>query len=145
MLPIVTPSIDQLSSIIATVAAPAFLLGAVASFISVLIARINRVVDRSQFLHAIPDDNSSKSHLKADLPRLKRRAALLNRALTCAVLSSILTGLIIIVAFVSAWFRMAHEYGVALLFIGALVLFCLSLIDLVRETRISLSDTDLQA
>jgi hypothetical protein len=85
MLPIVTPSIDQLSGIIATVAAPAFLLGAVASFISVLIARINRVVDRSQLLHAIPDDNRSKSHLKADLPRLRRRAALLNRALTCAV------------------------------------------------------------
>ena len=145
MLSIVTPSIDQLSSIIATVAAPAFLLGAVASFISVLVGRINRVVDRSQFLHAIPHDSASNVHLKADLPRLKRRAALLNRALICAVISSIFTGLIIIVAFISAWFRMPHEYGVALLFIGALLLFCSSLIDLVRETRISLHDSDLQA
>ncbi|MBR0871241.1 DUF2721 domain-containing protein [Bradyrhizobium tropiciagri] len=145
MLSIVTPSIDQLSRIIATVAAPAFLLGAVASFISVLVGRINRVVDRAQFLHAIPGDHESKAHLKADLPRLKRRAALLNRALICAVISSIFTGLIIIVAFISAWFSMAHEYGVALLFIGALLLFCSSLIDLVREARISLHDSDLQA
>ena len=144
MLSIVTPSIDQLSRIIATVAAPAFLLGAVASFISVLIGRINRVIDRSQFLHAISEENTSKAHLKADLPRLKRRAALLNRALICAITASIMTGLIIIVAFISAWFRMAHEYGVALLFIGALVLFCSSLVDLARETRISLRDSDLE-
>jgi hypothetical protein len=46
-----TPSIEQLSSIIGSVAAPAFLLGAVAAFISVLISRMNRVIDRSQFLH----------------------------------------------------------------------------------------------
>ncbi|MHC2193329.1 hypothetical protein ACVJF1_005962 [Bradyrhizobium diazoefficiens] len=43
----VTPSIDQLARIIGNVAAPAFLLGAVASFISVLVSRINRVVDRA--------------------------------------------------------------------------------------------------
>lgn len=138
------PSINQLSAIIATVAAPAFLLGAVASFIAVLISRINRVVDRSHFLHAIPDGDGARSYLKADIPRLKRRAGLLNRALICAVVSAILTGLIIIVAFVSAWFRMAHEYGVAILFVSALTLFCLSLIDLARETRIALRDSDLE-
>jgi hypothetical protein len=47
----VTPSIDPLGRIIANVAAPAFLLGAVAAFISVLISRINWVIDRSQFIH----------------------------------------------------------------------------------------------
>jgi hypothetical protein len=48
-----TPSAEQLSRIIGSVAAPAFLLGAVAAFISVLIARMNRVIARSQFLHGI--------------------------------------------------------------------------------------------
>jgi hypothetical protein len=138
------PSIDQLSRIIATVAAPAFLLGAVAAFISVLISRINRVIDRSQFLHSIADGDSLKLYLKADIPRLKRRAALLNRALLSAIISAILTALIIIVAFISAMFSMAHEYGVAILFVGALVLFCLSLIDLARETQIALHDNDLK-
>jgi hypothetical protein len=38
-----TPSIEQLSRIIGSVAAPALLLGAVAAFISVLISRMNRV------------------------------------------------------------------------------------------------------
>ena len=139
-----TPSIDQLARIIGTVAAPAFLLGAVASFISVLVTRTNHVVERSHFLHGIADVDASKAHLKADLPRLRRRATLLKRALSCSVLSAILTALIIIVAFVSAFYHVAHEYGVALLFIGALIAFCVSLIDLAREVRLSLHDNDLQ-
>jgi hypothetical protein len=144
MLPI-TPSIDQLSRIIGDVAAPAFLLGAVAAFISVLFSRINHVIDRSQFLHSIPDDDGPRSSLKADLPRLRYRARLLNRSLFYAVLSAILTALIIIVAFVSALLHLAHEYGVAMLFMGALVTFCISLIDLARETRIALHENDLRA
>lgn len=139
-----TPSIDQLARIIGTVAAPAFLLGAVASFISVLVTRTNHVIDRSHFLHGIADDDVSKAHLKADIPRLKHRATLLKRALSGAVLSAILTALIIIVAFISAFYQVSHEYGVALLFVGALIAFCVSLIDLAREVRISLHENDLQ-
>jgi uncharacterized protein DUF2721 len=140
----VTPSMDQLSRIIGTVAAPAFLLGAVAAFISVLMSRINRVIDRSQFIHGIPESDSSRSFLKADLPRLRGRAALLNRALFSSILSAILTALIIIVAFISAFFNAAHEYGVAILFVTALVTFSASLVDLALETRMALHDNDLR-
>ena len=140
----VTPSIEQLSRIIGNVAAPAFLLGAVASFISVLISRINRVIDRAQFLHGITDDDASKAYLKADIPRLRLRATLLNRSLFCSILSAFLTALIIVVAFISAMFNVAHEYGVALLFIAALLTFCVSLLDLAREARLALHDNDLR-
>ena len=66
------------------------------------------------------------------------------RAFKTSIWIAILTALIIIVAFVCAMFSVAHEYGVAMLFIGALVLFCLSLFDLARETRIALHDNDLR-
>ena len=143
-LHLVTPSIDQLARIIGSVAAPAFLLGAVASFISVLIARINHVIERSQYLHGIADGDASKAYLKTDLPRLRRRATLLNRSLFCSILAAILTAFIIIVAFISAFYQLAHEYGVALLFVAALVAFCVALIDLARETRLALHDNDLR-
>ena len=143
-LHLVTPSIDQLARIIGSVAAPAFLLGAVASFISVLIARINHVIERSQYLHGIADGDASKAYLKSDLPRLRRRATLLNRSLFCSILAAILTAFIIIVAFISAFYQLAHEYGVALLFVAALVAFCVALIDLARETRLALHDNDLR-
>lgn len=141
MLP-ATPSVEQLSSIIGNVAAPAFLLGAVAAFISVLISRMNRVIDRSQVLHGIADGDSAKSYLKKDIPRLKRRAALLNRSIFYSTVSAIITALLIIVAFASAMLHMPHEYGVAVLFIAALVFFILSLVNLARETQIALHDFD---
>ena len=138
------PSLDQLSRIIGSVAAPAFLLGAVAAFISVLISRMNRVIDRSQYLHKIPDSDET-SYLKKDIPRLKRRAQLLNRSVFYATLSAIVTALLVIVAFVSAMLHLAHEYGVALFFIVALAFFLLALVDLARETSIGLHDFDHQA
>ena len=134
------PSIEQLSRIIAGVAAPAFLLGAVAAFISVLVTRLNRVIDRSQYLNAINDE--ARSHLKADIPRLKQRAALLNKATYYSIMCAIVTALLIIVAFVSALLHLTHEYGVAVLFIGALSYFLLSLVAFARETRIALGDLD---
>jgi hypothetical protein len=110
----------------------------------VLGTRTNQVIERSHFLHGIADGDVSKAYLKVDIPRLRRRAALLSRALFCSVLSAILTALIIIVAFISAFYHLAHEYGVALLFVGALIAFCVSLIDLAREVRIALHDNDLR-
>ncbi len=68
-----TPTATQLSQVISQVTAPAFLLGAVAAFISVLISRMNRIIDRSQALNDIADDDKVKAPLKADIPRLKAR------------------------------------------------------------------------
>jgi hypothetical protein len=136
------PSVAQLSQVITQVTAPAFLLGAVASFTSVLIARMNRIIDRSQVLHAIGDDEASRAHLKADIPRLKRRAVLLNKAILFSTFAAITTSVLVIVAFVSAYFNIAHEYGAGVLFVLALTFFTASLVNLARETRIALHDID---
>ena len=122
--------------------APAFLLGAVAAFISVLIARMNRIIDRSQALNAISHDDPARAHLRADIPRLKRRAALLNSAIFLATTSAIVTTLLVVVAFASAFYHIRHEYGVAALFVVALGFFAASLINLAREARIALHELD---
>ena len=75
-------------------------------------------------------------------PRLKLRAALLNRSVFYATVCGIITALLIIVAFVSAYFHVAHEYGVAVLFTVALGFFIVSLVNRARETRIALHDYD---
>jgi hypothetical protein len=133
-----TPTATQLTQVISQVTAPAFLLGAVAAFVSVLISRMNRIIDRSQALNAIADDDP-KVKLKSDVPRLKARAALLKLYST---ISAIVTSMLVIVAFVSAYFGIAHEYGVGLLFIVAIGFFTASLVNLARETRIALHEYD---
>ena len=137
-----TPSMTQLSEVISQVTAPAFLLGAVAGFVSLLLARMNRIIDRSQQLDAVSDDDPAKARLKSDIPRLKRRAALLNKAILFSTLSAIVTPLLVIVAFVTSYLNFRHEHGVAVLFMLALGLFTTALVDLARETRIALHEYD---
>src|SRR5437762_11092216 len=112
-----TPSVHQLSQVISQAAAPAFLLGALAAFIAVLISRLNRIVDRSIVLNGIPEEDTLRSRLKADLPRLMRRSAMLNRAILWAVISSISVTVLVIVAFASAFFQVQHERGVGIFFL----------------------------
>src|SRR5215831_18967256 len=104
-----TPSIVQLNQIIAQITAPAFLLGAVAGIVAVLIGRMNRVIDRSQAINAIGDDESGRLPLKADIPRLKRRAELLNRSILLCTVSAIVTAVLVIVAFATSMFNAQHE------------------------------------
>jgi hypothetical protein len=137
-----TPSVSQLSQVISQAAAPAFLLGALAAFIAVLISRLNRIIDRTIVLNGIADDDTLKSRLKTDLPRLMRRAAMVNRAIFWAVIGSIAVTVLVIVAFASAFFEVRHERGVALLFMIALGAFTVSLVDFAREVRIALSEFD---
>jgi cytochrome c biogenesis protein CcdA len=137
-----TPSVSQLSQVITQAIAPAFLLGALAAFISVLTLRMNRVVDRSQMLNAIDDADKARAHLKADLPRMKRRSVLLNNATFFATLSAIFATFLVMVAFVSAFFDIEHERGIAVLFVITLGFFAAALINFARETRIALQELD---
>jgi hypothetical protein len=68
-----TSSVSQLSQVISQAAAPGFFLAALAGFTSLLIARQNRIVDRTIVLNGISDDDPVKSRLKPDLPPLLRR------------------------------------------------------------------------
>jgi uncharacterized membrane protein YccC len=58
-----------------------------------------------------------------------------------ARISGIVTSLLVIVAFVSAYLNIAHEYGVAPLFVVGLAFFTASLVNLAREARIALTIT----
>lgn len=137
-----TPSVSQLSHVISQAAAPAFLLGALAAFIAVLISRQNRIIDRSIYLNQISNEDKVRCRLKADLPRLVRRAAMINRAIFWAIMGSISISVVIVVGFVSAFFQIQHERGVAILFIVSVAAFIVSLVDFAREVRIALSEFD---
>jgi hypothetical protein len=137
-----TVATTQLSQVIAQATAPSFLLGAVSGFVAVLIGRLNGVLERIRMINAIPDDDAVRLYLKADLPRLIRRAKLLNHAVYLAVSSALATTLLVIVAFISALLQLRHEPGAAVMFILALSLMALSLLALAREVRIALTDYD---
>jgi Protein of unknown function (DUF2721) len=142
MLPTVL-TLDQLSLVISQAAAPAFILGAVASFLSVLVSHMSRITDRSRAINAIPDEDPIKAQLLATLPVLRLRADLVNRAIYWAVASGIATCLLMIAAFGSAYFGIRHEPGAAILFTLSLGLFTFSLISFAREVKVAMKHSEL--
>ena len=125
-----TPTVSQISHMISQATAPAFLLGALAAFVSVLMARLTRVIDRSQALNAIDVDDAKRAHLREDLPRLKRRSQLLNNSILFASISAIVITVLVVVAFASAFLAIEHERGAAALFTVSMGYFATSLVNL---------------
>jgi hypothetical protein len=78
------------------------------------------IIDPVRSLNAIADDDTPRARLKADIPRLERRAWLMNNAIYLAVGSGICTTVLVILAFASAFLGIRHELVVGLLFVVAL-------------------------
>jgi hypothetical protein len=134
--------LSHLSQVISHATAPAFLLTAVAGFVSILIARMDGIIDRVRSLNMIADDDSPRARLKADIPRLKHRAQLMNKAIYLAVGSGICTTVLVILAFASAFVGIRHEQIVGVLFVVALGLLGAALLTFAREVRIALNESD---
>ena len=116
-------SLSEISHVIALAMAPAFLLVAVAAFGSLVVNKMSGIVTRLRALNAIEDDDRTRAHLKADIPRLKRCAKLIGRSLAFLVASGFVTTCLMIFAFLSALLKGQHEIVVAILFVIALTLF----------------------
>jgi len=138
----VVPDAGQLAQVMSQATGPAFVLGAVAAFVAVLLGRMTSVLDRIRSLNEINDGDIARSHLKSDIPRLRQRAKLLNSATHLALLSGLCTAVLLVVGFLSALFGLRHEYGAGLLFAVALALLGGSIFRFGQEVRMGLSEAD---
>jgi hypothetical protein len=68
------PDVQQISRLMAQATAPAFVLGAVAGFVSILLGRMTTVVDRIRSLNEIADDDATRAPPQVRYSRLRRRA-----------------------------------------------------------------------
>jgi hypothetical protein len=66
-----SPDPAHLSIVISHATAPAFILGAVAGFVSILLSHSTGIVERIRQLNDIVDSEEPRIHLKSDLPRLR--------------------------------------------------------------------------
>ena len=131
-------SLTEISHVIALATAPAFLLGCVVALMTMLISRMARVVDRAHALEIMDDKDQQQSALKAIIPVLRRRARLIHYALGCAILSGVVTALLVALAFMGALLNLQLETPVATLFVVGLLFFVLSLLSLALEVVIAL-------
>lgn len=136
------PNSHDLSQVISQATAPAFVLGSVAAFVSILSNRLNAVIDRIRNLNDIDSDDRSRARLKADLPRLQRRALLLSSAIRFAIASGLATSALLVVSFGCAFLRLNHTFGAAGLFFLAVILLGVSLYRFGQEVQTGVSEAD---
>ena len=134
--------IDHLSVAISHATAPAFMLGAVAGFLSILIARLERVADKMKALRSLDAAAVDPSGTLA--ASFSRRMALLSRAIYLAVLSALVTAGFLIGAFLAALEGVGHARLVATSFALSLGLLIAALIDLTREIRVYMANMHLE-
>jgi hypothetical protein len=135
------PTIDQLATLFSYAIAPAFFLGAVAAFISLMSDRLGGVVARARMLNAIPD-GSERAHLKVDIERLRRRASLLRNGILLSLCSGICSALLLGIIFASGFFGLHHAYGAGLLFLIANLLLGGALVRFAQDAAMDLNELD---
>lgn len=136
------PDSNQLANIFSQAVAPAFLLGAVAAFISLLMSRLKSVLDRLADMGKVAASGPDQTKRKEDIAQLKRRAVLLNSATYLGLGAGVSTTLLLMISFASALFRLQHVFGGALLFGIANALLTVSLYKFAKEVKAGLSEID---
>jgi hypothetical protein len=138
----IVPDTAQISHAMSEATAPAFVLGAVAAFISVLLGRVTMLLERIRSLNEIADSDTDRAHLKSDIPRLRQRIKLLSSSTHLALVSGMCTALLLVLGFVTVLLGLRHEYGAGIIFSVAVGLLGASLHRFAQEVRMGLSEAD---
>lgn len=136
-------SVEHLSQLISHVVAPAFLLGAVGSFVSLLHDRLLAVVGRLRDLGNGGDPKLSDADRSEVVGELRRRARLLNVAMFFGVLSGLCALVLIIAAFGAALMDLHHVWIAAVLFIAAAAFLVCSLVTFAIDVKMAITAHDL--
>lgn len=135
------PPIERLTQIFSNATAPAFFLGAVAAFVSLMTNRLAVVRDRASKLQALSGGLERKVY-SASMRRLVRRARRLNDAIILTLGSGICSTLLLTVLFLTQFLGEQHAYGAAALFIVATLMLSLALYYFFDEARLARFETD---
>ena len=131
--------LEDLGHVIQLSIAPVFLLTAVGTILSVLSARLGRIVDRSRTLHdrRLNTDADRRQAMDDELVLLGRRRHLVTLAITFGTVPALLVCVLIAVTFVGYLVHVSIGMMVASLFVLAMACFILALVSFLREVRLA--------
>jgi len=140
---IAIPDIEKLEHIFQNAIAPAFFLGAVAAFVSLMTARLADVNGRIRAASALDAAAQAAGAPQAadpggvgnaiNLALLQRRADLLADGIVLSLAGGVGATLLLALLFGSQFLGLEHAYGAALLFILSILLLGLALVRFAQE------------
>ena len=135
-------ALADLAHTIQLAVAPVFLLTALGTILSVLSARLGRIVDRVRVLTALKSvDASEERERVAELASLAARRNLINLAITSATIAALLVCVLIALAFLGFLLNARFSLVIAGLFIAAMTAFIGALLFFLREVLVAVSST----
>jgi len=134
-------ALEDIGHLIQLAIAPVFLLTAIGTVLNVLTGRLGRAVDRRRVLAGRLSglDDGAAELARAELDYQIRRIGLIYVAIQMAVLSALLTCMLIALAFIDAFTAVDLAKLIATLFILAMVALIASLTIFLREIFLAVS------
>ena len=133
------PELQAVIAVLQTALTPAFLLVALGSLLNILTGRLSRIVDRSRALqdrHAATE-GPEHDRLVAELRVIEKRMRVVGSSILLSVLSALTVCLMIGLLFLMGLSTFSMAWLVVAFFILALGLMAGSLVQFVREVRLS--------
>jgi hypothetical protein len=135
----------RIAELLQLVTAPAFLIAGIGTFVSVLTARLARVVDRARDEDDDADDDTREPNpARIEFDRRMRemlalRARLINRAIALATASAIAVCLLIAALFLDSLTAVDMSWMIGMLFVATVFTLAASLIVFLREVFVATS------
>lgn len=119
--------------------APVFVLVAIGNIMSILTARLARMVDRSRHLQTLHGGTMGSEHdgVVAEMRVIDRRIAYIGRALLCLVIAGLAIGTTVATLFLSELAKADLGLLTAATFVLAIALLMVALVLLLLETRLA--------
>jgi len=136
------PTIDRLTQIFSNAVAPAFFLGAVAAFVSLMMSRLAAVNERIKATRALPDQDRAVVGSSIALGPLRRRARLLSDGIILSLGGGVCATLLLAALFASQFFGLKHVYGAGVLFFVATLLLGVALLRFAQEVWLARSELE---
>ena len=123
VLPQTDVAVSTVAEIVRLALAPVFLLSGIGAFLNVLASRQSRIVDRSRTIEPLLLASRGTEHDRwvGDLRVLDRRLRLIAWATGLAVVSAVLTCLVVVLLFAATLSRSHFGDAIALLFIASML------------------------
>jgi Protein of unknown function (DUF2721) len=131
---------ENVAKLIQLALGPVFLLSGVGITLSMLTARLARIVDRARTLEDRRDsasDPARVAHIDEDLKFIVRRTRYINSAIALSTTSAFLTALVVTMLFASAFTPLSVGVVIAVTFVASLTCLSLSFLMFLIEVRIA--------
>ena len=110
----IVPDSERLRTIFGLATAPAFFLGSITGFVSLMSMRLATARDRLQAFKALPGEDQKRQERHA--ANLRRRVRLLQQAIRVSLVAGVTATVLLAALFATEFFGLEHAYGAGLLF-----------------------------